>query len=477
MSPRFIGVFFVASLLGACAVSRPSPSLDIAATNVAPAWLAPTLPHDGNTVSLLIWWERFNDTVLNDWIARTQVRSPSIAAARSQVFAARAARIGKDNADGLQAGAIATATRGITDPRLPLGTNVTMGVQASWALDVWGGNRAGVARAQAEEDGAQANWHAARVLVASELAQLYFSQRLCRVQLGVTERDSRSRAITAKAAGHTERAGLTAPAVAALARASAAESTGRMRQQADQCERQIKSLVALTGLAEPELRAQLAQAPPLLAGEQVQSLLSVQAVPMAVLRQRPDVYQAQRGLVAASEGVGVAKAALLPSLSLAGSLLHNRFTTGGQRNSFNTWSVGPLTLSLPLLGRDGLQAGVDSAQARYEAAALAYASTLRGAVAEVEQALVGLDGQRQRELSNAEAVAGYAQSFQATEARYQVGFANLNELEDARRLLLNVQSNAVALEQERISTWISLYVALGGGFDPENPPNALKNPS
>src|SRR5690606_16662476 len=161
------------------------------------------------------------------------------------------------------------------------------------------------------------------------LAQLYFSQRLCQVQLDVTVRDSRSRAITAEAAGQTERAGLTSPAVATLARDSAAESSGRMRQQADQCERQIQSLVAVPGLAEPELRAHLAQAPALLVGEQLHALLTVQAVPMAALRQRPDVYQAQRGLVAASEGVGVAKAALLPSLSLAGSLLHNRFTTGG----------------------------------------------------------------------------------------------------------------------------------------------------
>ncbi|MEZ5702991.1 MAG: hypothetical protein R3E42_15180 [Burkholderiaceae bacterium] len=62
------------------------------------------------------------------------------------------------------------------------------------------------------------------MLVASELAQRYFSFRLCQVQLRVAQSDRESRAATADAAGHTERVGLTAPAVAALARASLADS-------------------------------------------------------------------------------------------------------------------------------------------------------------------------------------------------------------------------------------------------------------
>ena len=124
-----------------------------------------------------------------------------------------------------------------------------------------------------------------------------------------------------------------------------------------------------------------------------------------------------------------------------------------------------------------MRARTDSAQARYESAAVAYAGTLRQAVAEVEQALVTLSSLREREASTVTAVAGYKQSFTATEARYRVGFANLNELEEARRLKLNADSSAVNLQQERINTWIQLYVALGGGFDPVNNLNALKDPS
>jgi len=132
---------------------------------------------------------------------------------------------------------------------------------------------------------------------------------------------------------------------------------------------------------------------------------------------------------------------------------------------------------MPLLGRGALHANTDSAMAAYEAAALAYAGTLRQAVAEVEQALVSIASLRERVASTETAVDGYGQSFQATEARYRVGLASLNELEEARRLKLAADSSAVALQQERINAWIQLYVALGGGFDPVNNPDAFKDPS
>jgi multidrug efflux system outer membrane protein len=167
----------------------------------------------------------------------------------------------------------------------------------------------------------------------------------------------------------------------------------------------------------------------------------------------------------------------LPSLSFSGSWLRNRFSGGTSDSSFNTWSIGPLSMSVPIIGRGALQARTDAAQAQFEAAGQAYAAGLRNAVAEVEQALVALDGLRQREQASTTALQGYTQSFTGTEARYNVGLANLNELEEARRLRLNAESGVIALQQERINTWIGLYVALGGGFDPENNLTAIKDPS
>lgn len=472
-----IPLVLAASLLGACSSAPPLVPPDNAASTTPTAWYAPPLPHQGSATELNRWWAQWQDPVLLDWLARAQTLSPTVAAARSRVFDARTQVLAETIAGGPQVAAVASASRSRQALDQPSTSALGVGLQASWALDVWGGTQASVNAAQARQDAADAGWHAARVLVAAEVAGLYHSQRQCQAQLALSARDRDSRAATAQSTSQTERAGLTAPAVAALARASAAEAASRYQQQRQRCEQQIKSLVSLTGLDEPALRAQLAQAPALPSGAALDALIHVPAVPADALRQRPDVYQAQRELVAAAESVGVARAALLPSLTLSGSWLRNRSLGASANDSFNSWSIGPLAVSVPLVGRAGLRAAAQSTQARYESAAVAYAATLRTAVAEVERALVTLDTLRLQADTTRTALNGYSQSFTATEARYRVGLANLNELEDARRLQLNAQSAAIALAQDRVQAWIDLYVALGGGFDPAQSTPDLKNPS
>lgn len=461
------------ALLSACSV--PKPPVDRAPEPPA-AWYAPPLPHQGQAEDLGRWWARFDDPLLSDWIDRAQRLSPSVAAARAQVFAARAGLLDARELGRPQLAAVASASRGFTDPAVPTGTTLGAGLQASWAIALWGEGDARVSQAQASQDAAGAGWHEARVLVAAETAQLYVAHRVCREQLRVAQADRDSRRVTAEGTAVTEGAGLTAPAVAALARASAAESAGRYQQQAALCDTQVKALAALTGVDEPALRAALDQAHAWPA--RLDGLLTVPAVPADALRQRPDVYRAQRDLVAASDGVGIARAALRPSLSLSGNVMANRFRGGGLSVDGTTWSIGPLSLNLPLLGRERLHAGADAAFARYEAAGIAYAATLRQAVSEVEQSLVSLAALRERAAAAEVAVAGYRRSLAGTESRWRVGLASLNELEEARRVLLAAESGAVALRQERLQAWINLYVALGGGFEPaQATPDALKDAS
>lgn len=461
---QLIALLGCAAVLGGCAVQRPPAP----PPPVVPAqWYAPPLAHQGRTAELAGWWSRLGDPVLSDWIGRAQTHSSSVAAARAQVATASAALAARDALAGPQASLVGSASRGRPDVASPVANALGVGLQASWVLDLWGRSAAEVASAQAEQEAAAAGWHEARVVVAAEVARLYVAHRLCLAQLAVVSSDRDSRGATARSSAVTERVGFTAPGVLALAQASHAEAQARSLAQVEQCERQIKALVALTALPEPALRAQLAQNP----GWRPEALppLAVQAVPAEVIRQRPDVYRAQRELVAAGESAGAARAALLPNLSLSGSLLRNRISTSEASTTLNTWSIGPLSLNLPLIGRQALNAQADAAQVRYEAAAQAYAATLRQAVAEVEQSLVTLSGLEDRQTATNVAVAGYGQSFRATEARHRVGLANLNELEDARRQRLNAESSAIALQLERFNAWVALYLALGGGFDAAQP--------
>jgi outer membrane protein, multidrug efflux system len=105
-----------------------------------------------------------------------------------------------------------------------------------------------------------------------------------------------------------------------------------------------------------------------------------------------------------------------------------------------------------------------AARARYDEAVVQYEARVRQAVREVEEALVQLDNARLRVADERIAVEGYRASFAGTESRFRSGLGTLIELEDQRRVLLAAETSLVLLLRERLSAWIALYRALGGGW-------------
>lgn len=443
--------------LAACSTTPPPAQVPAAA---APGWQAP-LPHGGSVEDLARWWARVDDPLLVELIESAQAVSPGMAQARSRIAQARATQVASRAALGPSLDGQASASRGFNEQVRSTATTAQAGLQASWELDLFGGNAATKTAADERLAGAQAQWHEARVSVAAEVALQVSSLRSCLQQLDVAVRDARSREETSRLSGLSERVGFTAPATAALARASAAEAAARLSQQRTQCDVDTKALVALTGWEEPRLRTRLAALPAQAAPD---ALFSIAALPAQVLAQRPDVYSAEREVAAASAEVGSAQAQRYPRLALSGSVGAGWVRTGGVTTDLSTWTIGPLALSVPIFDGGRRAAQVDAAQARYEEAAALYRARVRQAVAEVEQALVRLQGTAERSASARTAAEGYRASFNATEARWRGGLASLVELEDARRTALAAENALVALQHERMAAWVALYRAAGGGW-------------
>ena len=453
-----------AALVGACTMpTAPPRSLNLQAPT---EWQAP-LPHQGNLVNLSQWWQQQGDALLVELIEAAQAVSPSLATARSNIEQARLTRTRSAAALLPALGANASASRSRSAPAGPapaVPANVLQaGLQASWELDLFGESRATRDAAQERLAGARAQWHEARVSVAAEVARQYYSVRSCQKQVLVSQSDAQSRFETSRLTALATKAGFEAPAVAALARASAAESNARATQQRALCDIDIKALVALSALSETTLRQKLAQNP-VGAADPASGMALVASVPADVLAQRPDVYNAARELAAASLEVGSANAQRYPSLSLAGAITAGNIRSGGASSGFDTWSIGPLALTVPLFDGGTRLANVEAAKARYTEAASKYQSTARQAVREVEEALVNLQSTADRTGYAGRAAEGYSASFAGTEARYKAGLASLVELEDARRTLLAAQSAVVSLELQRRYAWVALYRALGGGW-------------
>jgi NodT family efflux transporter outer membrane factor (OMF) lipoprotein len=449
-----------AAALAACSSGPPTrpPS---PGTDAPPQWQAP-LPHRGELTALAEWWRQFDDPVLPALIDAAQAASPTLATAAARIAQSRATRVAAGAALLPSVDANASAVRGRQDFISGLGNSASAGVQAAWEIDLFGGRRAAGEAAQARFEGAQAGWHDARVAVAAEVGTAYTSLRACEAQVAQSELDSRSRNETARLTDLSTKAGFESPANAALARASAAQGNGLLTQRRAQCDVLVKGLVALTGIDEPGLRSRLA---PNATRLPQPAPIALAAVPAQVLAQRPDLAAAEREVVAASAEVAQARAARLPRITLNGSLSAARIESADFGNGSGTlWSIGPITVALPLFDGGTRRANVDAARARYDEAGLLYRARLRTAVREVEEALVALQSTADRSTDAQTASAGYAASFRATEARFKGGLASLYELEDARRSALQAEIALIDLQRERATAWISLYRALGGGW-------------
>lgn len=472
-----------AVLLSACAgVPRPvapqATASDLRAS-VPERWQAPpaagqapaasqALPHGGSLEALLGWWRQQGDPVLVELIAASQQVSPTVAAAASRLAQARALSVaaGADMAPSLDAAGSLTRSRSLQASGQPAvaATAGQLGLQTSWEIDLFGGLRAEREAAGERLRGAQADWHEARVSVAAEVAVQYDRLRQCRRLADIFAREAASRTETARLTERTRQAGLAAPAQAALAQAAAAQTQARARQQADQCELELQALVVLTALPEPELRSRLAA----LVLEPGLTLppLALDPVPARALAQRPDVFSAERAVRAAWADVAGAQAQRLPRVALNGFIGVASLRAGAAATEAATWSLGPLSLSLPLADGGRRQAQVDAAQARYEEALARHAAQVRQAASEVESALLRLHGSAARGPQVAAAVTGYRSALQAVQAREQAGLASLLELEDARRQQLAAEIALADWQTEVRAAHVLLYRAVGGGWSP-----------
>lgn len=477
---KLIATLFLPLSLGLAGCSLTRPPAQVEAPFPA-QWNAP-LPHGGSLASLADWWRQLDDPLLVELIAAAEAASPNVASAAARVAEARSARVQAGAAllpsldgtvsasrgtSGFSSGAPSSGSSGSSagSSELSASTPVTTlqaGLQSKWEVDLFGRLRADRDAAQAKQDSADAKWHDARVAVAAETANAYFAERACQEQLRVSESDARSRSETSRLTELSAKAGFTAPADAALARASASDASGRLTQQRAQCAVQRKALVALSGIDEPTLAQKLAASP---TQRVLPAVGSIASVPAEAISQRPDVYAAELGVASASADVGSAEAERYPKLTVSGNIGRSQLRVSGFRQSLETWTVGPVSLTVPLLDGGARQANTDAAKARYTEAVSLYRANVRQAVREVEEALVNLDATDARTTDADSAVQNYQASFDATQARYSSGLASLFELEDSRRTLFTAQTARVSLQRERTEAWVALYRSMGGGWN------------
>jgi NodT family efflux transporter outer membrane factor (OMF) lipoprotein len=480
----WFGLSLIPLMISACVprglFATVGPDYQAKPLETAANWQAPqpdlanqVLAHQGDQANLIRWWDRFQDPVLTRLLTAAEQVSASVFDAKVRIEQARANLVDANsallpNVDFTTAVKRSSSSFGGTPF---LWNQYSTGLQSSWEIDLFGGLARQEEAARMQLESRNAAWHDARVSVAVEVADAYLAYRYCEAQVQIMRADTDSRVESARLAAIAGEAGFRAPGDVALTTASAAEGNRTLLEQQAQCERSIKSLVAMTGLAELELRQLLSSSKERVAKLPSPPEFKLAALPAKVLLQRPDVAAAERNIAEASANIGVQRAKQFPKLSLSGNItpaLQN--INGSTLMLAQTWAIGP-TLSLPLFDAGKRAADVDVARAQYSAAESNFRSKVRTAVKEVEIALVRLESTRQRLPEGRTAVNGYRENFLAVQARYQSGLGNLLDVETARRYVLSAELAVKELEQEQVSAWIALYRAAGGSWsDSENSP-------
>lgn len=454
------------------------PQNTINTTKVADRWQA-TLPHGGNSANLAQFWQQYQDPLLLKLIEAAQKESSSIATANSRIAQARATRTQANAALTPTVDGSVSASRSVQQPATSIGgsqqgnigggsgafNNAQISAQASWELDIFGVNRGAFEASKAQENATLASWHEARVSVAAETANAYFNQRFCSTQANVLEADVISRTETLRLTNIAVKAGFSAPANSHLAEASLADARQQRTAQMAQCDLEVKALVALTAIDEATLREKLNQQDFVRLHESTNNLFTLNEIPAQVIAQRPDIYAAEADLISAAADIQTTYASSLPKVSLNGSIGWMWLSGSGFSTNGKTWSLGPISITFPIYHPGVKEATLASSEAKYEEKASIYRSKVRTAVKEVEDALVNLHSAHSRQADIAQAIQSYQASFDAMQTKVNAGFANLIDLEDQRRVLLNARTNAINNQKQQAVAWVSLYRAAGGGWD------------
>lgn len=189
-------------------------------------------------------------------------------------------------------------------------------------------------------------------------------------------------------------------------------------------------------------------------------------LPSSLMEARPDVRQTEQQLIAANANIGLAKAALYPSISLTSAY-------GGEslelsdllKSAARVWSLG-LGLNLPIFNAGRLDAKVDQATAKQKQALASYQASVQTAFKEVNDALVSLRRYKEVEVIAQSRQETAKKMLDVSQNRYKSGYSAYLEVLDAQRSYYEATQSFVQSRQNVLTASVDLFKALGGGWKP-----------
>jgi len=465
-------LFALVLSLGGCTVG---PDFAKPRVSLPDQWLSGSDPRLATeTAADASWWKVFDDPTLDRLIELAHRQNLSLQIAGLRIAEARA-QFGF--ATGRQFPQVQEAFAGATAIGLSSHTaNVVgfdrhfltyqLGFDAVWELDFWGKYRRGVNAEATNLLATVADYYSALVSLTAEVARTYVGIRTYEVLIDLAVANARVQQEGLDIARSRFQNGATSeldPTQAAILLESTKASIPQLQLQLQQAQNALSTLLGQTPGAVDSMLAGPKEIP------RAPTKVAI-GVPADVLRRRPDVRSAELYAASQCARIGVAKADLYPSLSVAGAigLQASTAANAASHNLFSThslfYAVGP-QINWPFLNYGRLQNAVRIQDARFQQLLVSYRDTVLKAAQEVEDALTGFLNSENALVFERNAVTAAQKSVELSLVAYREGATDFQRVLDAQRSLLQQQDELAQTNSSVTTSLIALYKALGGGWE------------
>ena len=337
----------------------------------------------------------------------------------------------------------------------------TFAAAMAWEIDIWGKQRRSNNAAFAEYLAAEYGAQAVRLSLIADVALAYFELQGLESRLDINKRTLTARERALEIAEKRHKGGLTSKLEVIQSDVEVAATRSQI-PQVEQSKLVVENqLSLLMGMPPTHLEMERDLEDHFIPESVTAGLAS------DLLERRPDIMQTEQNLVAASERIGVAKAALFPSFQLTGSLGYETEEFDDLLDSDGDTWILELDVVQPLFYSGARRAQLSAAESRFNQARLAYQQTVLEAFQETSNALNQFHKSTETLNALSDLERSSAEYLRLAEKRYRNGVLAYIDVLDARRQLFDAQISVSQARQEQLFALVNLYKAVGGGWDPE----------
>jgi len=405
------------------------------------------------------WWLSYKDATLSQYVTRGMGQNLDVLNAVEAIRQAQA--------ELRQTGLSAAAEGSLTAATTKSGGDDINGTQttdsgelgASFVIDLFGSISREREASLASLGGARAEVETVRLAWLAELLAAYSDARYYQEVLALTRDTIKARKETVDITRSQFEAGAATQYGVAEARALLSTAQASLPEFAALFDAQIYAIATLLNEPAGPILAQMQKGSPQLSPPRSPRT----GVPADLLRNRPDVRSAEADLAAAVAEVGVAEAAIYPSLSLTGSV--------GRSENTDSWSFGP-QLTFPVFNQSVLRASRDAQVSVAKQAEITWRASVLSAVEDVQVAQSNLSRYRQRANLLRKAANDYGEALSLAQQNYRNGAITLLDLLDTDRNTLTARISSASATNDAAQAWATLKIATGAGAAATTPATA-----